>query len=298
VGGRSFASGNFSLELDGANVGVLRSISGGDAVADVIVENAGTSFYPHKHIGNPRYEDFAIQCGFGMDKTFFDWIAAAWKGTNERKDGAIVAADFNGNVKSKREFSDALLSETTIPALDGASKDAAFFTVKFSPETVHTVPGSGKQTVSAPKQKQWLASNFRLEIDGLDTTRVAKIEAFTIKQGVTTNPIGETRDFTKVPGKLEFPNLKITLSQVGSESWFQWFDDFVIQGNNAQDDERSGTLRFLAANLKDELGEVRFFNLGIFKLGAATMEAGAVSRVVAELYCERMEFGPPSAPTT
>ena len=298
IGTRSFGSGNFALELDGASIGYLKSVGGGNAVAEVITEQTQGLFYNRKHIGTPKYEDITVQVGLSMGKSFYDWIANFWEGIPQRKTGAIIAADFDYNVRSRREFVDALISEVMIPALDGSSKDAAYMTVKIAPESALTKQGSGKLTVPVAKQKLWLTSNFKLEIDGLDATRVNKIESFTVKQGFVTDQIGGEREPTKEPGKVEFPNLKITLAQAGSQSWYDWFDDFVIQGNNGQEDERDGTLTFLAPDLKDELGRVRFFNLGIFKLSTETMEAGAVTRVVAELYCERMELGvgPPALP--
>ena len=82
----------------------------------------------------------------------------------------------------------------------------------------------------------------------------------------------------------------MTLSAVGAQTWIDWFDDFVIQGSSGDAQERNGTLRFLAANRKDELGQVRLFNVGIFKLAAEAAAPGTVKRLVADLYCERMEL--------
>ena len=40
-----------------------------------------------------------------------------------RKNGAIIAGDFNYKEKSSRAISKAFITEVTIPALDGASKE-------------------------------------------------------------------------------------------------------------------------------------------------------------------------------
>ena len=69
-----------------------------------------------------------------------------------------------------------------------------------------------------------------------------------------------------------------------------WFEDFVIKGNNGDDREKKGKLTLLAANLRDELAPIDFFNLGIFSLGP---ESGATGNLIAEVYCERMEFHVP-----
>ena len=288
---RGSAGGSFALELDGATVGILKGAAGGNAVADVVTEAPGKSFFSQKHLGNVSYEHIALRCGLGMDKTFFEWIADAWQGKNRPRDGAVLAIDSSGNVRQRRSFSAAVISEVTLPALDGSSKEAAFLTVKLAPERVRREKGSGKLAPTALKQKAWLASTFKLELGALDTKAVSKIEAFTVKQTVVAREVGERRVAVRQPGKVEFPNLRVTLAETGSDSWFEWFDEFVLKGQNSQDKELGGVIRFLAANLKDELAQVRLFNVGIFKLASDPTAPISVERTVADLYCERMELG-------
>ena len=104
--------------------------------------------------------------------------------------------------------------------------------------------------------------------------------------------VGEERIAESQPSKLEFPNLRITFSESDAQPWVDWHDDFVLKGNNDDAHEKNGTLTFLAANMQDAIGEVRFFNLGIFRLAREPRAAGAeqVARMVADLYCERMEL--------
>jgi hypothetical protein len=290
LAGRAFVSGSFSLELDGSNAGLLRSFAGGDTRAPVIEEPVGQSYFSRKRIGSPSVDDFTVEVGLAMGDAFFEWVENTLTGLHPRRNGAILTADFASNARSRRTFRDALISEVAFPAFDASSKDVATMTVTFTSEESETLPATGKVALPVAKQKQWLVSNFALEIDGLDTSRVTRVDEFAIRQKVVQDQVGEGREPIKVPGKLEFPNLRITLSEQGSQSWFEWFEDFVLLGNSGNDDERNGTLRFLAPSLDDELGQVRLFNLGIFALGAETMEAGAVKRLVAELYCERMEL--------
>src|SRR4029077_17363640 len=137
-----------------------------------------------------KYEDIAVTAGFNMSEAVYDWIPASWERKFAPKGGSIIAADFNMEAKQKREFFHALITETGIPACDGSSKEPAYMTIKFAPEFTRTVKASGKVVANDTKgQKQWLPSNFKLEIDGLDCTRVNKIDAFTIKQSVVQNPV-------------------------------------------------------------------------------------------------------------
>jgi phage tail-like protein len=291
---RSYVAGNFFLNLDGVKTGFLKSVDGGGIVGDVVSEASGASYYTKKHIGNVKYEDININIGFSMTKAIYDWIAASWQMNYQRKNGAIVACDYKLDAKTQREFFNALITETTIPAADGASKEPAYLSIKFAPEYTRYSKASGKAAGEYGKneQKMWLPSNFRLEVDGLDCTKVNKVDSFTIKQTVQQDALGDARDYAIEPGKLEFPNLKITLAEVASDSWWQWHKDFVIDGNNDESREKGGRLVFLSPNRQIELAEVKFSNLGIFKINADKAEANAdtIKRVSAELYCEKMEF--------
>src|SRR5262249_14886234 len=114
-------------------------------------------------------------------------------------------------------------------------------------------------------------------IGGLDCTKVSKIESFTGKQ----------------QGKLvEFPNLRIELASASAESWRAWFGSFVIDGNSSSANEKTGTLSFLTPHMANAVATNTLHHLGIFRLENEPADtSGAVMRVVAELYCERMELG-------
>jgi hypothetical protein len=100
-----------------------------------------------------------------------------------RKSGAINEADFKRDIRNVREFKDALITEVSFPACDGASKDPAYMTIKFEPEKVKLKKDTGKAgNPPAANQKRWLPANFRLKIDGIDCSKVRKIGALTINQ--------------------------------------------------------------------------------------------------------------------
>lgn len=213
-----------------------------------------------------------------------------------RKNGSIVTCDYKFESKAEREFFNALITEVTLPAADASSKEPAYLTVKFKPELTRFKKGSGKAVesgaISKTQQKIWTSSGFRLEISDLDCTRVNKVDSFTVTQNVASEVVGESRNMLHEPGKIDFPNLTISLSEAGAQTWVDWHEDFVIKGNNGESQEKKGSLILLSENLQNELARINFFNLGIFKL---TMDQGdanddAIKRVTAGLYCERMEF--------
>jgi hypothetical protein len=291
--GSRFAAGRFALELDGTMCGFLRSVEGGAISADVIVESPATGTFARKHIGQPRYEDLVLGLDLSLDKLVYQWIADTLAGKSVRRDGSITATDARLKAVSERQFFDALITEVTVPKADAASKEAGFLTVRLSPELLRARAGSGATAkVSAARAKSWLPSNFKLEIDGLDCKKVTKIEALTFKANAAEDQIGEERIATKEPTSIEVPNLQITLAEATSQTWTAWFDDFVIKGLNGDESEKSGKLSFLTPDRKSSLAEVRFFNLGIFRLEPEPAAAGqeTIARIRAELYCERMEL--------
>ncbi|MET0411145.1 MAG: phage tail protein [Polyangiaceae bacterium] len=286
--------GTVSLQLDGASVGTVRSAAGGDVVGSVIEHRDGADLRAKKQLGATAAEDIVLEVGLGLERSLYDWIAVSWTGKPARKSGALVVLDANLQARSAREFDNALISETTFPALDGASKEAGLLRVVLSPERVRTTTGSAAKSNVTSKSKAWLVSNFRLELDGLDCKRVAKIDSFTVKQTVATSAVGSARELSKEPGRLSFGDLKITLAEAGGDSWRTWHDDFVVRGNNADKNEKSGRIVLLGPDLKEELAEIKLGNAGIYALRATGGGGGGSSETIAqleaELYVERMEL--------
>jgi hypothetical protein len=279
--GRIYDSERIMLRLNGVDAGLLRSVDGGRITADVIVGTGSKGFRP-KQLGPPRIEPFTVECDLSMDQAIYDWIALSWTDVDARRDGSILEADHSFNVRTERQFRDALISEVTISELDiSLTKETAYLAVKFQPDLIKLTNGQGKLSGRAAAMN-WHKKDFRLEIAGLDCTKVSRIDPFTVKRIATE------------PG-IDFPSLKITLPEASAQTWNEWHQDFVINGNNSDAYERSGALVFLASNGVAELGRINLFNLGIFKIGpngdvSARQHPANIHLLTAELYCERMDF--------
>jgi hypothetical protein len=289
------AVGHFALRLDAANVSEITLLSGsagGSVGADVVSVFQGAEHFARKHLGPPKYEPFEIPIGVAASKQLFDWVAGSWDVNPEARDGAVLGVDANFNLKSETAFADALVTETRVPALDAASKDAGFLTVRFQPTFIEVKPAAGKLSLMLAKQSLWRTANFRLQIDGLDCTKVNRIDAFTVRRNVTVVASG-SGGVTLVPDKAEFPNLTVTLSKAFSDTWFDWHQSFVVNGNNGDGFERNGTISFLSNDFKTELSRIELHHLGIIRLRPVSNDvASPVARVTAELYCEQMRLGP------
>jgi hypothetical protein len=281
----------YDLKLVGVEIGRVPSFEGGAAFADVVSETSGPAFYAHKHVGLVKYEDLTLHVGLDLAAPLYDWIAASWQESPPTKSGSIVRFDFNFNAIDERDFANALLTQVAIPALDAVSKDPCRLGLKLSPEFTSHKKASGRVSGTPPGGKAWIASHFRLAIDGLDTTKVSRIEAFTVRRPVIIERSGGG-PAQRIPGKLDVPDLEILVSEAASQSWSDWFDDFVIAGNNDETHEKGGTLTFLAPDLQEELGRITFFNLGIHRFSPEPDDPSddTIRRVRATLYCERVAF--------
>ncbi len=292
---RSFTGGQFAFMADGSEfLGFVKKVSGGTAKAEVATHNLGPVQLQKKHISTISFEDITCEVGMGMAKGMYEWIQATFEQGTVSKSGEIHACNQEGKSMAIREYRDAHIGEVAMPALDGSSKEPAYMTLKLSPEEIKYLPGSGAKIEGkvAPATKKWLCSNFRFELGSLPCARVAKIDAWTWKAKIAKDEVGQYRIATKHVCAVEVPNLKLTISTADIKEWQDWHKAFLVDGNCSEAEEQSGSITFLAPNLKDELGRVELMNVGILSLENEGFEANkeGVSRFTVELYVEQMKF--------
>jgi hypothetical protein len=272
-------NGHFALRLD-SEITLLAGAGGGETFADVVEEAPGSPPSVKKHLAQPELEDITVEVGAAMSNALFDWIAAAWAAGEHPKDGAVLAVDYKFGIKTEQLFTAARIAATTVPMLDAASKVIPPLSVRLTPASITLAPGAGKLQLVNLKQRLWRASHFRLDIDGVDCSKVSRIESFTVPGAVD--------------GKVNFPELRVTFSTASAVTWAAWFQDFVIDGNNGDAAEKSGHITFLLPNLKTVLAKIDLNGLGIFRLETVPSGPNQVARMAASLYCEQMSLHRPS----
>jgi hypothetical protein len=290
---RTSIGNRYILRLDGVDAGFVQSFEGGDIVGEVVSSTVGTSEISRKHIGSVRYEPITLEVSIPINGPLRDWVYSFMNLNIQHKNGSIIVADYDYNAVKEIEFSNALISEVGFPAADASAKEAAYLTVKIRPEFTRSKKTGGKINVKpAIKQKGALVSNFRLNIDGLDCSKVAKVSGLTVRQTFSGDELGSMRDYELLPTSVEFSNLAVTFAAASAKSWEDWFEDFVIKGNSGQDQEKSGSITYLSPDLKGELLTIELSNLGIFSLKSEKAEntADQVPRMTAQLYCEQMKL--------
>ena len=185
----------------------------------------------------------------------------------------MIFVDFENRARNELFFENARITATTLPAMDAASKTPCRLTIRLKAEKTNRVSGSGAVVAPVRPGKPWLP-NFRLQVGRLETRRISMIEPLT---AVADN------------GAIDFGDLRLLVSAQEAKDWSDWHHSFVVEGRN---DEKSGTLTFLAPDLKNELGHVTLQGLGIHRLALEPVSerTEAIPRFAAELYCKRMEL--------
>ena len=277
------------LEIDGTMCGTVWSAQGGDGFAPVVVEPYSDS--SKKHLEQPKWEDLELHVSLPslpLLRTVPNWITASWRREYKPRTVQITAYDSALRVIRRREFSGALVAETTVPTLETGSPELGLLKLKLTFESARTIPPSG--TVPALKPPpSWLGATFRLDLPGLDCTKVMKIDSFTVKQPFVEQP-DRYGGGLAVPGPLSFPNLTVTLPESSAATWQEWFDSFVVKGYNDDTQEKMGRLSLLDPQLRERV-RIDLFNVGIFRLTSSPWTRDDLPRtIVAGLYCERMDF--------
>jgi hypothetical protein len=291
---RSYTAGRFGLDVAGYNVAFLKKFSGMAMEADVVTNDLGTDNIQKKHVSNIKWTAGKATVGIGMGKGMYDWINQSFDKSYEPKNGALVSADFNYKAQSTLNFEDALITEVVVPALDGSSKDSAYFDVSFEPERVRWSKGGGEDIRAklGAKQKAWLCSNFRVEIGDLPCNRISKVDSFTWKCAIAADQIGTVREYTKHPAKVTVPDLKFTISTADHHPWAEAAKKWFVDGHHLEGDEMDGRIVFLGPDMKEELGEINLMNVGFKKFSNEDREANSekISRFNVEMYVEKMAF--------
>lgn len=294
---RSYTAGHFELLIDGhASTAYLKSVDGGFTKAQLVDEPVGPSNERIKHTSVVEIDPFTIDFGISGADDILRWIQGSWNKKYSRRNGVVSHANFNLKKTFEHEFQEALITETSFPALDGSSKEAAYMKIKIQPEFVRTKKLSGNDPAKGSlgtKQKMWMASGFRLNIDGIDEMKYTnKIEAFTIKQGIKKFYVGQERFPQVEPTKIEFPHLVGTIALEYADKLLEWHEKYVMQGQSDPKAQKTGSLEFLTPQRDKTIFSINLYEVGLMSLQVLPSQANQdmIKRVKFELYVGRMDL--------
>jgi hypothetical protein len=253
----------YALELNG-DAQIVTGLNGGFIDGVVVTEKTGAM--PKKRLGGVVIEP--VRARVGVDQ-FTKFLAESLEGKAERTKGMVYYIDASGKVQQQRELNGVTLSELAFPGLSGASRPSGLqLTMTLAAESVKAaealagaLPPVKVENGPAAKAKKW-AGDFRLQVPGLPTNRVSIIEPFTIRRKPVSDA-ADLRDQKMAPQQWEIPNLVFYVLPQDSQAWVAWHDDFVVQGHNSDDQEKTFTLELLSSDLKDTLLRLEGSGVGI-----------------------------------
>lgn len=300
---RSYSAGHFMLVIDDfPALAYVKSVEGGFPKLNSTEDAAGQSVPRVKHRTTLEFESITIEVGLSQSVRLLKWIQDSWEGKFERHDGQIIHADQDYKAQFVQTFYGALIEEVTFPALDASSKESGYLKVKLKPEKVVLEKGDNASIRSEHKQyqKAWNASAFRLNLDnGVDTRFVNKIDSFTVKQGVKQVATGERRVAEIEPTKLEFPDLKVTLSLAHADGLFGWYQktlgrDLEKALKPDTEHECPGSIEFLTPSRRDTMLELSLEGVAIktFTIPKSEGNNDQIKRCVCDLSVESMKINP------
>ena len=295
---RAYSAAHFMFELDGVDkLGMFRSIEGGGLKAEVMTYQNGGTYDRWRQLGKPKFDDIKLQVGMAMSEPFFKWIAEFFTGKASRKNGAIIAADFDYKERARREFSEAMITELTFPKLDATDKNTAYMNVSIGVENIVFKKGGGAQIQQLEgdrNQKGWKACNFKFSIDGFadPCKRVTKIDSFTVKQNIVEYASGGRRTVAKIPSAIDFPQVSFYLPEADAQPLLDHVKKRIVDGEvpgrlngRLETFDNSGPDNGVRFSL--DLLNLDILNVQPDKADSTTEE---IKQVKVDMYVESMKF--------
>lgn len=299
---RSFTTARELLYLEGLPMGLLSGRDGG--LPFVEVKSLRTGIEPVKGVaGTVKYEPLILQFGAGMPNSLFQWIADSMQlQPSVKRSGFIAFVGIDGNEGGRLNFTNALISEVTLPALDGASKEAVAMTITLVPEFTQlflSPTTAVKHTLTVgPKTKNWLGANYRMAIDKIDLKSLMAVDAQTTTIKIGSSQPGQDRLPISAPTGIENGNLVLTVREVDARQFLDWFNQLWGPNGNPNDPAllRTATLNLMSVDMKAVLGTVIFRDVGVARISPQRLEsnADAIRKCKIELYVGSTTIDPKS----
>lgn len=277
---RRASTSEWLLSLGGTLVGPVESVEGLAVRADVITQGGGD--VQRKHVGRAEHEPGVLKVGLGMDKSFYQWVAAWLDKHHGERDLILHHVDpATGEETSRLELSQVLLTALELPKLDATSKDSAL-KVTIVAEQVQRRIGPGQKLETKGTDDPLSPSTMRFEVDGIGVISGLKsIGPWTFKRQVA-------EDFHQHKlTKAESGNLILTLAEgAGASALDAWAEASMVKGISDENAEKTAVLTVSSKGGRKL--ELTFYGVGIFS-AERVARSGAGGRQYG-LYVERAKL--------
>jgi hypothetical protein len=257
----------YMIEINGVGTAMVSAVAGGYVTGDVVTAAAGPGAPPQKNIGSVHVVPVTIEVAPG-DLTA--WIQESLKGTAQPVSGRILEMD-----------------------VDASSKEPARVKLTFQPRQITSKKGDGsKATVAGgPKDtKRATGSAFRVTIPGVDCSGVSRVEPVTFKYKPAENAAAEARAPKSQAGTATAGDLVLSVAESKAADFAQWATEFLIEGNNGDDREKTVTVELLSPDMKSTILAIEGHGVGIYALKPPGSGADATRRAEAQMYVERWQL--------
>lgn len=269
---RSYVAGNFSLEVDGVQVGFIKSVSG----------LGYTRIVDGRTVARGVPTSVELRLGFSV-RPGLDWIARSLAGTPVSA-LRLVARDYKLDAVERYDLTSFAFEQLQIPACDGSAKEPSHLRVRGRPDAVTRAAASGKLSEPYGKDEQslWVPSNFRVSfVPEVDATKVNFVGPIEVNRG---------------PHGFEIAPFDVSTSDRTAASWDTWAEKAIVRGET---DERTMKLELLSPDRTRvlatfELGGVSPVQLRFVEEQAAN--ADAVKRRVYKLAAKTIKLNVPKPP--
>jgi len=291
----SHAAGRFAMTIGGQTCGFIKKVEIGAMAGDVFEHGNSVDNVIKKQLANFHWEDWSIECALGMGDGLYKWLKAAIDKAAVPQAGEIIVADFDYKAQRSIQFFDALITEINFPALKASDKQSAYITVKFRPTSVRWADASGDiKGMIGPKTKNYTTNNFRVDISGLteQCKRVAEVGALKFESKIVADHIGTVNEPTLHYAKLTRPDIDLKFSAADAKAWDDRAKAWFIDGARTEGDEMTGSIEYLAADMKTVLATLTLQNVGFkqYKMSALEPNSESINYANAIMYVENYLF--------
>jgi phage tail-like protein len=138
-----FAGFNFLLEIEGVTgdsttiVGGFKSVSGMDSTTEVIEFKQGNDIRVRKKPGRTTYSNIVLERGYTATDDLWEWRLAIEEGNIDRRSGAIVVLDHDGQTEVARyEFFQGWPCKWNVPDMAADQSGMAIEKIEIAVEQV------------------------------------------------------------------------------------------------------------------------------------------------------------------
>lgn len=273
------------LELSGQAPGACLA-SGGQVRADVVTTRDADGT-PRKRLSAPRYADLLLSTCGEVSSSVRAWMKRSLEGDTSLVDGRVVDIDDNNRECSSTPLSQARLDAVRFPILNQASRDPISLELLVrnqgpTPRTVK-VESSGAVHPAAEATPAPMLGKTKISLDGLNCAGILSASELILTRGV-----GEGGAATR----FDVGNFTVHIMESADRSLQDWYNDFVVLGNNGSSRLKSGSITLY--NARDQA--VLVFSLSGVGVVDQTWSLGFDGRsnrtrfLDFELFCEQVRI--------